>query len=543
MNLIKSIAALGQSCRFTAIILFIVFSIGSCKNGRSGNHQHEKADSLPSARADLSVRGNFQEETPILFDSLLVHVFFKNFPALRNVREPLMSFYRNRHFSFAWYDAKGLIEPAENLFNRVMNAALEGLPDRFHYRDTFEIMMEESRLSPRRDIQLELMLTAQYFSYASIAWQGLSPADPEKLDWLIPRRKLALSPLLDSILTQKNPFDKPPVYRQYGLLQQWLLRYRLIEKQGGWPKIPLGKRNLRPGDTSVIIPFIRKRLQLSGDLPTVSASALFDDSLAAAIRIYQVRNGLPARNEISNTLIRSLNVPVTDRIRQILVNMERCRWIPSDPKGEYLVVNIPDYKLHLLRDDSLQWSMNVVVGKAQHKTAIFSGSIQYVVFSPYWNIPASIARNEVLPALRRNRNYLQQHDMEWHDGHLRQRPGPNNSLGLVKFLFPNSHHIYLHDTPAKSLFNETSRAFSHGCIRLQDARKLAIYLLRNEKGWNEQMIDSAMHAGTEKTVTLPAPVPVFITYFTAWVSRDGRLQFRNDIYKRDERLISFMELP
>jgi murein L,D-transpeptidase YcbB/YkuD len=231
-----------------------------------------------------------------------------------------------------------------------------------------------------------------------------------------------------------------------------------------------------------------------------------------------------------------MNDPLEKRIQQIIVNMERSRWVPVKLSNNYLVVNIPEYKLHVYENDSVAWSMNVVVGKDQHKTVIFNGDLKYVVFSPYWNIPTSILRKEILPALKRNRNYLSRHNMEWHNGGVRQKPGPNNSLGLVKFLFPNSHNIYLHDSPAKSLFQETDRAFSHGCIRLAEPKKLAMYLLRNDSSWTEEKITGAMEGRVEKYVTLRQPVPVFISYFTAWVDKLGKVNFRKDIYKRDERL-------
>jgi murein L,D-transpeptidase YcbB/YkuD len=209
-------------------------------------------------------------------------------------------------------------------------------------------------------------------------------------------------------------------------------------------------------------------------------------------------------------------------------------------KENHLIVNIPEFKLHAIENDSLIWSMNVVVGKSQHKTVIFNGDIKYVVFSPYWNIPASIMKNETLPAIRKNKNYLRNHDMEWNGNGIRQKPGPNNSLGLVKFLFPNSHSIYLHDSPAKSLFNESSRAFSHGCIRVAEAQKLAQYLLKYDSSWTDQKIVEAMYARKEKYVTLQQPVPVFIAYFTCWVNKIGHLQFRKDIYNRDARLVKMV---
>lgn len=180
--------------------------------------------------------------------------------------------------------------------------------------------------------------------------------------------------------------------------------------------------------------------------------------------------------------------------------------------------------------------MNAVVGKSVHKTVIFNGKLQYVVFSPYWNVPSGIMKNEVLPGIRRNPNYLKNHNMEWNGKTVRQRPGPANPLGKVKFLFPNQYDIYLHDSPSKGLFNEDTRAFSHGCIRLADARALAIYLLRNDPAWTIPNIDREMNSGKEKWVTLKDQVPVFIAYFTAWVDSQGRLNWRKDIYNRDERL-------
>jgi murein L,D-transpeptidase YcbB/YkuD len=185
--------------------------------------------------------------------------------------------------------------------------------------------------------------------------------------------------------------------------------------------------------------------------------------------------------------------------------------------------------------------MPVVVGKEGHTTVLFSDALEYVVFSPYWNIPPSIVRNEILPAMNRNSNYLAKNNMEItgkSNGipEIRQRPGPSNSLGLVKFLFPNSFNIYFHDTPAKSLFEQDNRAFSHGCIRLGDPVWMANYLLQDEPEWTPEKIKAAMNAGTEKTVKLKTPVPVIITYYTAWIGEDGQLQFRDDIYGNDKNV-------
>ncbi|MEO6001067.1 MAG: L,D-transpeptidase family protein [Chitinophagaceae bacterium] len=216
--------------------------------------------------------------------------------------------------------------------------------------------------------------------------------------------------------------------------------------------------------------------------------------------------------------------------------MERSRWIPDEMKGEYLAVNIPEFRLHAYSSDSLLWSMNVVVGRAINKTVIFSGNLKYVVFSPYWNVPLSILKKEILPGIRKNKNYLESHHMEWNGNSVRQKPGPWNSLGQVKFLFPNSFSIYLHDTPSKSLFEDDKRDFSHGCIRVADPKKLALFLLKKDSSWNETNVTNAMNSGKEKYVTLKQSIPVFIAYFTVWVDHQGKLNFRDDIYGRDKAL-------
>ncbi|MGZ5248037.1 MAG: L,D-transpeptidase family protein, partial [Flavitalea sp.] len=202
----------------------------------------------------------------------------------------------------------------------------------------------------------------------------------------------------------------------------------------------------------------------------------------------------------------------------------------------YILVNIPAFKLFVFEQGKMSFDMNVVVGSQQHHTVIFTGKLKHVVFSPYWNVPNGILKNEILPAIQRNPNYLAKHDMEWYDGRVRQRPGPRNSLGLVKFLFPNNYHIYLHDTPSKSLFNETSRAFSHGCIRISEPQRMAEWILRDEANWDQEKIVSAMHARKEKWVGVSKDVNVFIGYFTAWVDAQGRLNFRDDVYGHDKVL-------
>jgi murein L,D-transpeptidase YcbB/YkuD len=344
--------------------------------------------------------------------------------------------------------------------------------------------------------------------------------------------------MLDSLIKYKGKdvTQYEPVNRQYNLLKNFLLKYYSIEKSGEWETIPHLKKAFRRGDSSAIIVPIKKNLLLTGDLSQADSSALFDNLLEQAVKNFQHRFGLTEDGVIGPSFLKELTVSPAARIRQLLINMERIRWVPAEPGTDYLLVNIPEFRLHVYEKGRYLFGMNVVVGQTAHQTVIFNGTLKYVVFSPYWNIPQSIIKNEILPTLSRNKNYLETHNMERYGNGIRQKPGPDNALGLVKFLFPNNYNIYLHDTPAKSLFGESKRAFSHGCIRLSEAKKLAEFLLRNDADWNAATITRAMKSGRERYVTLRNPVPVFIGYFTAWVDREGQLNFRNDIYGHDKQL-------
>ena len=220
--------------------------------------------------------------------------------------------------------------------------------------------------------------------------------------------------------------------------------------------------------------------------------------------------------------------------------MERMRWQPDEPSGRVIVVNIPEFMLHVWNGKSKELDMEVIVGKQGNNTVMFSGNLEQIVFSPYWNVPESIVRDEILPSMEEDYTYLDQHDMETtgeEDGLpvVRQLPGDNNELGKVKFLFPNSFNIYFHDTPHKELFKKNQRAYSHGCIRLENAEKLAHYLLKDNPEWTSEKIQEAMNGGKEKYVKIKDPIPVLINYYTAWVDENDVLQFRNDIYNHDKK--------
>lgn len=341
----------------------------------------------------------------------------------------------------------------------------------------------------------------------------------------------------DSILNKQKDSSLFQNNKSYSLLRQHLARYYMAAQNGGWEKITL-KSSLKKGITSPAISKIKKRLFSTNDYSN-DTTAVFNDSLEMAIKSYQARNGFKPTGIITDSLVKNWNVPLNDRMEKILINLNRMAWTPAKTSN-YITVNIPAFMLNVYEDSGQVFNMNVIVGKEGTSTMMFTGDLNQIVFSPYWNVPRSIVVNEIMPAMKKDPNYLKKKNMEIVKGNdsvprIRQLPGGDNSLGMVKFLFPNSFDIYFHDTPEKGLFDKNKRAFSHGCIRLADANKMAQYLLQDQKEWTPEKIGEAMNSGKEQSVKLSRAVPVFITYYTAWVDDSGQLQFRDDIYKYDSK--------
>lgn len=321
-------------------------------------------------------------------------------------------------------------------------------------------------------------------------------------------------------------------------LQQEVRRYADIEKNGGWPTITLAKRQYKQGESAPAIRQLKKRLQASGDYTSQDTSSLFTAELESAVKKVQRQFGFPENGIVEASLVLALNVPASKRRQQLEHNLQRLQTSNLPAGARHIVVNIPEYKLHVYEGETHVFDMAVVVGKESSPTAIFNDELEHVVFSPYWNVPSSIVRDEILPAMRKRKNYLSANGYEITGREnglpvIRQKPGKNNSLGQVKFLFPNEHAIYFHDTPVKSLFKNRIRANSHGCVRLDEPKKLAAYLLQEDAAWTPSRIEAAMQAGKEQWVKLATPVPVSIVYYTAWVDHEGALHFRDDIYNRD----------
>jgi murein L,D-transpeptidase YcbB/YkuD len=461
----------------------------------------------------------------------------------------LQNFYNSRNYQMAWFTEDGAAEQTQAFYtlhqqyikefkdsSRMFPQPLQIEIAKLLFRDT--VIAEPS--IPLAEI--ELQLTQHFFNYVSYAYSG--SVDPEILKWHIPRKRIDAINLLDSLVSNhgKNLEEWEPVSKQYTLLKQALLSLYEIEKNAEWEEISLGEaKKYEEGDHGTFIHQLKRKLQVIGDYKMDDTTDLFNPELSAAVKQYQRRMGLTADGVVGKNVVKELNVPIRKRIEQLLINMERMRWMPNIPDGNGILVNIPQYELHVLEEGEIVFRMDIVVGKTGSETIIFADEVQYVVFSPYWNVPQSIVRSEIYPAMQKNPNYLAEKNMEqigFSNGLpiVRQKPGNSNSLGRVKFIFPNSYNIYLHDTPSKSLFGAERRAFSHGCIRVSQPTKLAEYLLRNQKEWTSDKIVQAMRMNTEKWVALDDPLPVFISYFTAWVDQEGLLNFREDIYGHDQKM-------
>lgn len=521
--------------RCLPLLVFLEVLLFACNNEKG------TAPNVQPRDTTITIANSY---TKLFFDSTAMESFISKETITDSLANQIRSFYNSRNYQFAWFDSAGIAEYAHSFLN-LQSQYIAYAKDSSIYspflqqlNDSITTDSATYKIANGDRLKTELALTEGFFRYASKAYQGDASINTKNLGWFIPRKKINIGSYLDSIISKndKNLSNYEPVNRQYNLLKGFLSKYYEIEKQGVWDSVITKKASFKAGDESPAIAKIKLRLTATGDMTENDSTSVFTPALTKAVKSFQNRYGLKEDGIINKTFLAELNTPVSKRIQQILINMERIRWVPANPPQDYLLVNIPAYKLYVYENGDLAWNMNVVVGAVAHNTVIFTGDMKYVVFSPYWNVPPDILKKEVLPGIQKNKNYLASHNMEMIDGAVRQKPGPKNSLGLVKFLFPNSYNIYLHDTPAKSLFGETNRAFSHGCIRLSQPKKLAEYLLRNEPAWTTDKITKAMNSGKEQFVTLKQAMPVFIGYFTSWVDRDGKLNFRNDIYGHDKKM-------
>jgi murein L,D-transpeptidase YcbB/YkuD len=489
--------------------------------------------------------GVITPEDRIAFDSAKLETFFQKHPDFKKYEKEINELYNKEDFHYVWYDKDGRVDFAEVLYGKINQIKEDGVVQQMPYKKEVDELFAE-RKGDKSTLENDLLVSAMYFYYTKNVLEGVDTKTSKQTGWYLPRPNVSYVDYLAELMNDPEKLDKDETENisQYYLLKKGLKRYQDIQQKGGWGTIdfPADKKALKEGDSAVAIAQIRKRLFITGDLKNDNGRAIFDSELKEGLAIYEKRHNRNVDNIINATLAKELSIPVEDRIKTIIVNMERCRWI--DPKvmnaKEMISVNIPSYQLDYIKDGKTVLESNVVVGKELNKTVVFSGQMSYIVFAPYWNIPKSIIEKEIKPGMEKNKNYLEEKNMEWNDGNVRQKPGKANSLGLVKFMFPNSNNIYLHDTPAKSLFNKESRAFSHGCVRVEKARDLAVAIMDDQNKMSASEIDKAMNAGTEQSVALKRKIPVYIAYFTASADKNGNVHFYEDVYNRDNRLANML---
>lgn len=509
--------------------LFILL-LPSCGSGKNKQPEIKSVVGIYSSQ-------NFTELT---LDSAAINSFFKTFPASDSIKNEVNKFYESRSYQFAWLSENGLTAAASGFYeqmktdsrdfadNTLSNALLDTLYE--------AVTIDEKAFVSQKDkvTQLELFLTASFFKYARKMYGGIT-TESKTLEWYIPRKKKNYEVLLDSlVLLSPGETLEEPVNEYYITLKEKLKIFRSIQKNGGLPLLGTTKKLFITGDKNSCLLKAKQHLFITGDLKLNDNSLLFTDSLMKAVENYQKRMGLAVNGKIDIATIQEMNKPIEERIMQIMVNMERLRWVPVQMEKDYLLVNIPEFKLHIFENNKQIWSSNVVVGKAVKQTSIFRDNVSQIIFNPYWDVPNSIYRKEIQPRL--SKNYLAKNNMERYNGGVRQKPGKDNALGKVKFLFPNNYNIYLHDTPSKNLFGESKRAFSHGCIRVENPLWLAQYLLRKDTSWTTEKINTILKTNNPFPVQVNPVMPVYIAYFTAWVDGAGEINFRNDLYGLDKKL-------
>jgi murein L,D-transpeptidase YcbB/YkuD len=467
--------------------------------------------------------------------------------------------YGGNDHQLLWGDGTRPGEPMDRLIAALNGAGEHGLEPSVYDPAALEAARESYDSSNAADT--DVRFTYAYLRYAAdVSGGAIVPSRIDRTWQAAPPDTDAAAALQSAVRENRigeSLEDLAPASAPYKGLKQQLARYRAIHARGGWPIVP-DLPALRVGQRHPGVAILRQRLSASGDLAESSTAAdLVDEPLIEALRAVQARHGLAADGRYTPEVAAELNVTVEDRMEQIGLNMDRWRWLPHDLGERYLLVNIPAFRLDVVENGKSVVGMRVVAGTKENPTPVLSDQMTYLVFSPYWNIPPEILKKETIPALLKDPTYLERNNIEVVTGsgnepaamdpeeidwdtvqasslRFRQRPGPGNSLGLVKFIFPNHFNVYLHDTPADALFGRIERDFSHGCVRLERPVDLAVYLLRDQPDWTGERIESAMHAGVEQTVKLKKPIPVHLVYFTAW-EENGRAHFRGDVYGHDRK--------
>lgn len=495
---------------------------------------------------DPTLIGAFSTQTEKKLDPNYIDTFFGEFKDFAQYKEEIKQFYQSRNNAYAWIDDEGLTEQADHLAVKLMNLEKNNEKKKLTYQDQFNHLMD-NEIDEKNESKIELLLTSQYLWYSKRTFEGTADTIAKKSDWLKPRNRFDVMEAMEvASKNGVNIFPDEPSHQHYVNLKNKILDFHKKGLDTITAQIPVGEYKV--GDSSAVISQIKNRLFLLGDLKNESKTFSFDDEMLQAVHNFQFRHGLEKSDVINESFLNQMNIPGRERLETMMTNLERMRWISPDD-GEYLLVNIPAYKLYAFNSQDFLWDMDVIVGSVNRRTVVFSDKMDYVDFAPYWNIPPGIMKRKIMPAMQKNPNYLEQNNMEQTKdmvlpgvNAVRQKPGPGNTLGKAKFMFPNSYNIYLHDTDQPGLFNRVERDLSSGCVRVSDAFKLAQFVLKNNPEINDETIREKMDGDSESRVILKKKMPVHLAYFTAFVNPDGQLIFTEDIYKRDQKLKDMLML-
>ena len=485
--------------------------------------------------------------------------------ALFNIR--LQRFYAARGYQPVWTKRIMIAE----LISAVEESVDDGLdPADYHIREIRAIYSKPPATTELAACY-DILLTNVFLSFAGNLHYG--KVDPETLDthWNTghPRNGSVIEYKLNNAIASgmianalKELRSQHPKYQQ---LRKGLARYRIIERGGGWPVLPEGVK-LQEGARDKRVTMLRQRLKVSGDISAMNTdtSTVYSSEMVEAVKRFQKRNCMEADGVLGTSTIRIMNVPVTRRIDEIRINLERCRWFLSDLEPTCIMVNVPSFTLQYIENGHHRWNTRVIVGKPARETPLFRADMQYVILNPQWVIPPTILEKDALPALRKSTSYLGRKNLRiismnggvvapssvnWSQYsaanfpyRLQQSSGDHGALGRIKFLLPNPYIVYLHDTPNKELFAESTRTFSSGCIRVQNPRELAALVLQDSVRWSRTNINAAINSGKTIMLTLPKRIPVYILYLTV-TDEGGELQFCQDVYNHDDILLKALNKP
>jgi len=483
--------------------------------------------------------------------------------------ELVKSFYEGRSYRPAWVE-DGHLTQADVLIRAIEETYGDGLtPAYYHLKliRSLTLQVKKDLIPDRvRLVDLDILLTDAFITIGCHLSGGCVDPLTIKSQWFAKRSFVDLASVLEQALEKKKIREAVmrlrPQEASYDRLRKALSVYRSLLIRGEWPRVSAA-RLLRKGSMSDRVAELRRRLAASGDIADdmMGGTNVFDTELEEAVMNFQARHGLKADGVVGRETLNALNVPLKKRIRQIELNMERLRWILGNVEQRSIVVNIANFELYVVENGRTVLSMKVVVGKPYWDTPVFTSKMTYLIINPSWNVPDSIAGEEILKEIRKDHHYLARENFQVLKGwgsreeeidsgkidwsritaenlpyRFRQKPGPLNPLGRLKFMLPNKFNVYLHDTPAKGLFSSNVRAFSHGCTRIEKPLELAEYLLHDDPTWTREKLLAAIDEGTEKEVNIPRPLNVHFLYLTAWVDEKGVVQFRTDIYGRDKLL-------